>query len=85
MNLNAKAACRAVEAAGGAADLARRLLALTKPEGHTEDDFRKMQHRIAKWKLNGVAPYWVIPVERVTSVSRHDLDPVLYPKDTAAA
>lgn len=33
----------------------------------------------------GVAPERVLDVERVTGISRHDLRPDLYPRDTVAA
>ena len=79
MNTNS-AAVEAIARAGGVARLARALL----PESHTDDDFRRMQHRISKWRINGVAPKWVLAVERATQVSRHELSPELYPQGQAA-
>jgi hypothetical protein len=75
-----KPALRAIEAAGGVAELARALLA----PNHSYHDFVRMQHRISKWRLNGVAPKWVLPVSKVTGVPSHELCPTLYPKGIAA-
>ena len=70
-----EATIKAIEKAGGAAALAKKLL----PGDHAKEDYKKMQWRIAKWKEEGVPPKWVIPVENESGVSRHKLAPDIYP------
>lgn len=62
----------AVEVAGGQTSLAMRI---GKTQGH-----------VSQWLRRGnVPPEMVLPIERETGVSRHDLRPDLYPRDEAAA
>lgn len=62
---------QAIENAGGQTALAR---AIGKTQGH-----------ISKWLQRGrVPPECVIPIERATGVSRHDLRPDLYPIEATA-
>lgn len=62
----------AVEKAGGQTALAS---AIGKTQGH-----------VSKWLERGHIPAEVVlPIERVTGVSRHDLRPDLYPREDAAA
>lgn len=62
---------KAVRLAGGNSQVARDL-GISQP------------HAIGKWvTLNRVPPYRIIPLEKLTDglVTRHELDPVLYPLD----
>lgn len=62
---------RAVEAAGGQTKLA---LKIGKTQGH-----------ISKWLQRGRVPAeCVLPIERASGVSRHDLRPDIYPRRGAA-
>lgn len=59
---------KAVEVAGGQTALALRI---GKTQGH-----------VSQWLHRGyVPPEMVLPIERETGVSRHDLRPDLYPND----
>ena len=35
---------------------------------------------IQKWRERGVPARWVLKIEEVSGISRHDLDPDLYPR-----
>lgn len=62
----------AIEKAGGQTALAT---SIGKTQGH-----------ISKWLERGrVPPEMVLPIERVTGVSRHELRPDLYPREGEAA
>jgi DNA-binding transcriptional regulator YdaS (Cro superfamily) len=62
---------KAIEKAGGQTALA---VAVGKTQGH-----------VSKWLERGHVPAeMVLPIERATGISRHDLRPDLYPKDAAA-
>jgi len=66
------AVVKACEAVGGQTALARRL-------------GLKSQGSISRWVANGRVPAEkVLKVEEVSGVSRHDLRPDLYPRDSAA-
>lgn len=39
--------------------------------------------RLQKWRANGVPATFVLDVEAETRASRHDLDPLLYPREVA--
>lgn len=68
------AAKEAIKAAGGQVEMAKKLAEIFPDL--TED---KALWRIQKWAYNGVAPKFVLTVEQISGVSRHRLDPVLYP------
>ncbi len=72
-----EAACGAIDAAGGPAKLARCLL----DGDYSKQEYLKMQRRISFWKRNGVAPKWVLQVEKFSGIPRHKLSPCLYPLD----
>ena len=62
---------KAIRIAGGISQVARDL-GIAQP------------HAVGKWiRKNKVPPYRVIPLEKLTGgdVTRHEIDPVLYPKD----
>ena len=62
---------KAIRIAGGVTKVARSL-GISQP------------HAVGKWVIkNRVPPYRVIPLEKLTGgqVTRHELDPVLYPTD----
>lgn len=60
---------QAVEIAGGQTQLAR-LLGVSQP-------------RVFNWlKKNKVTPQFVIAIEQHTGISRHDLRPDVYPRET---
>lgn len=81
MSKKTMAAKRAIKQAGGPIELARKLM-----NGNaTPRDLLRMQSRVSKWAANGVAARWVLSVESITGISRHELAPDLYPKDTTAA
>lgn len=65
--LATQALARAVETAGGQTALARAV------------DTR--QQNISLWLRNGLKAEFVLAVEKVTGVSRHDLRPDLYPRE----
>jgi len=67
------AAINAINAAGGATVLAGELNELLDPETPIKAT------RVQKWKVTGIPPHFVIPVEKITQVSRHKLHPELYP------
>ena len=71
---------RAFNAAGGGAALARLILAETKPR-YTALDHTNMARRIAHWRNNGIPARngYVLLIERLTGVSRHELAPDVYP------
>lgn len=46
-------------------------------------DPQKMLWRALRWRKYGVPPKYVLEIERLTGVSRHDLCPEIYPKDAA--
>lgn len=60
---------RAVRIAGGANFVAQQLKI-------------KKTWAVYKWiKENRIPPYRVIPMEKLSGISRHHLDPILYPRD----
>jgi DNA-binding transcriptional regulator YdaS (Cro superfamily) len=67
---------RAIEAAGGQSKLARRLRERTNS--------KVRQGHIWAWRhRTGVVPAeYVLPLEDLTGVSRHDVRPDLYPRET---
>ena len=67
-----KAAAKAIKIAGGPTACARKLTLMQK-EHVTRD-------RVQKWLTRGVTSGWVLYMEELTGVSRHDLDKRLYPK-----
>ena len=77
-----KAAKQAIKAAGGQSEMARKL-AEVMPDLTVD----KALWRIQKWAYNGVPPKFILTVENLSGVSRHELDPVLYPfeQDPAAS
>lgn len=81
MDPKVEAARRAISAAGGPAGLARRLL----PEGHAAGDHVRMQHRVSKWRINGVAARWVLAVAAATGVPASELAPDIYPSTVVVA
>lgn len=60
-----KSLARAIDAAGGLRALAREL--------------KTTHQNISQWKR--VPAIWVLRVEKVTGVSRHDLRPDIYPRE----
>lgn len=69
------AAKTAIKQAGGQSAMAQKLAALVPDL--SED---KALWRIQKWAQNGVPPKFVLIVENLSGVSRHDLDPEIYPR-----
>ena len=70
--MNIKALKKAIDLAGGQTALAA--------------DIGKTQGHISKWLERGYIPAeCVLPIERVTGVSRHELRPDLYPRTGAVA
>lgn len=68
---------QAVEKAGGQAALAKRLQA---------EGFAKcVQSHVWNWlnRDDALPAEYVLPIERITGVSRHDLRPDIYPLDAA--
>lgn len=75
--MNKTALTEAVEKAGGQAALAKRLRA---------EGFAKCaQAHVWNWVNRDAAlpAEYVLPIERITGVSRHDLRPDLYPQEAA--
>lgn len=71
--MSKKALLRACEAAGGQSALARAL-------------GLRSQGSVSSWIAKGRVPAErVLPIEELTGVSRHDLRPDLYPKESRAA
>lgn len=66
-----RAAKRAIKKAGGVAKLVNKI--------NAEQGLNLEPSSVYQWKTRGVAAYYVIPVERATGISRHDLNPRLYP------
>lgn len=67
---------KAIEAAGGQSALARQLREMTgKPIG---------QGHIWSWlnRTGAVPPEYAIPIEQITGVSRHDIRPDIYPRES---
>lgn len=66
-----EALSRAVEIAGGQTALAAKI--------------GVKQAHVWNWlnKTKGVPPQYVLPIERETGVSRHDLRPDIYPREAA--
>lgn len=80
MSKKTTAAKRAIKKAGGVAELSRKLL-----NGNASpEELLRMQSRVSKWRVNGIAGRWVLPVESVTGVPRHELAPELYPAEFVA-
>lgn len=70
--MTSEALKQAVDLAGGQTALASKI---GKTQGH-----------VSQWVRRGyVPPEMVLPIERATGVSRHDLRPDLYPVDPAPA
>ena len=70
--MSRKALKQAIKAAGGQTALA---ISIQKTQGH-----------ISSWlRRDHVPAEVVLPIERATGVSRHDLRPDLYPREEAAA
>lgn len=62
--------------------------AIEKANGQTAlaEAIGKTQGHISKWlERNYIPAECVLPIERATGVSRHDLRPDLYPRDGEAA
>ena len=76
----AEAAKGAIFEAGGPKRVARLLVR----DFYPFEDEGKLRHRIAQWKVNGVPARYIIPMESVTGISRHDLDPEVYPQEEAS-
>ena len=52
--------------------------------GNQSELARKLQvspQRVQKWTKNRLPAEWVIPVESITGVKRHELRPDIYPND----
>jgi len=55
-------------------------------QGKLADAIGKTQGHVSKWLERGRVPAEsVLPIERATGVSRHELRPDLYPREDAAA
>lgn len=63
----------AIFAAGEDTKAAKKLSALTGKS--------VTQQRVAGWKKNGVPDTWVIPLEKISGISRHLIRPDIYPED----
>lgn len=72
-----EAAKRAIKRAGGPKALADAL-------ADDEVSADLMYYRVAKWRQMGVAAKYVVRVERLTGIPRHELYPELFPPDVAA-
>ena len=68
-----QAANKAINSAGGNAELAR----LLDPDGDARHRLN-LQWNIAKWRRAGVPGRWVRRVSELTGVPRHVLSPALY-------
>ena len=78
---NLKGVDKAIQAAGGQTALAEKLNATPEAKKRRRH-FR--QQNVWKWKDTGHVPTpWAIPVERITGVSRHELNPDAYPRHAA--
>jgi len=68
-----QAANKAINSAGGNAELAR----LLDPKADAKRCM-KLQWNIAKWRRFGVPGKWVRRVSEIAGVHRHELSPALY-------
>lgn len=59
---------KAIETAGGSSALAKKLGVYPS--------------NVNYWMNYGLPAKWVIPVEKLTGVSRHDLNPTIYPRES---
>ena len=75
--MNKIAVRKAIAAAGGATDCAR---LLSERLGRVI-----ARDRVQKWKTRGVPARFVLPLEAVSGVPRHELAPDLYPEPQTRA
>jgi len=78
---NIEAVRLAIFEAGGPQRVARLLVR----DFYPDDDQEKIRYRIQKWQIKGMPPKYVIPLEKISGISRHDLDPEIYPRENEDA
>ncbi len=80
MTTNIEAVKEALFEAGGQTRVARLLVR----DFFQDQDQEKMRMRVNRWPINGMHPKYVIPLEKISGKSRHELDPDIYPRESDA-
>lgn len=68
----AKAARQAIEKTGGISETAAKLTRIM--------DEDVSYYRVQKWLLNGIPPYFCIPMHELSGMALHEINSELYPK-----